>query len=64
MSFFSAVIQTEQVVVAVVPSGASLAEVEGLSELHGLFWVTVDDEITWNEGENAVVEGGLGVEGD
>ena len=60
----SAVVESEEVVVAVVASRATNNEVESLGKLHGLFGVAIDDEVSTNKRDDAIVESWLSIEGN
>jgi hypothetical protein len=61
---YSAVVESKEVVVAVIASGAANNQVESLGELHGLFSVAIDNKVSANERDDAVVKSWLSIEGN
>ena len=60
----SAVVESEEVVVAVVASRATNNEVESLGKLHGLFGVAIDDEVSTDKRDDAIIDSWLSIEGN
>jgi hypothetical protein len=50
--------------VAVVACGPTDDKVESLGELHGLFSVAINDEVSTDKRDDAIVESWLSVEGN
>lgn len=48
---------------AVVALSTTLAQVESLCELHGLFRVAINDQVTTDKAEDTIVESRLGIKG-
>ena len=60
----SAVVESKEIVVAVVSCGTAHYQVECLGELHWLLHVAIDDKVTTDKRDDAIVESWLSVEGD
>ena len=60
----SAVVESEKIVVAVVASWTANNKMEGLSKLEWLLDVSVDDEVTTDERDDAIVESWLSIKSD